>query len=261
MIAACLCFKDSAHYLDEWLRFHFVQGFRRFYLYDNESSDGWRETVAPWVDAGLVQAKSYPGRGVQSEMYDDCLNRARGEVQWLAFIDDDEFLFPSGDVTLAQALEPFGATAGVAVNWMLYGSSGIEKAEPGWVIERFTRRLVNPDPHVKCIVQPERIARSRIIGHVFDPLPGYDVVDENFRPLRDPLSATPSVSRLRINHYLMKSWEEWRARRTRPQADTGAPTPHPESDWRKWDAAWSTTEDRSALRFIDAAKSCIPTLA
>jgi hypothetical protein len=256
VLAACLCFKDSAAYLDEWLRFHFVQGFRRFYLYNNGSTDDWRQRIAGWIRGGWVVARDFPGLGVQARIYDDCLAAARGEAAWLAFLDDDEFLFPASDGSLAGVLERYGAHAGVAVSWMIYGSSGAAAAEPRWVTERFLRRAAGADNHVKCVVRPERVVRSHVIGHAFVPAGGFDIVDESGRPISEPLSPSPSAQVLRINHYMVKSWEEWRLRRSRPQADSGIPNIHPESSWRQWDEAWSSVEDRSALRFLQAMRDC-----
>jgi hypothetical protein len=255
MLAICLCFKDSAAYLDEWLRFHHVQGFRRFYLYNNESTDGWAAVVRPWVEAGLAVTKDFPGKGVQARIYDDCLAVARGEVEWLAFIDDDEFLFPTAGGQIGETLKAYAGEAGVAINWLLYGSSGAAAQDGRWVIERFTRRAKNTDPHVKCIVRPDRIERCEVIGHAFRPTAGHRVVDENFRPMDGPLSKEPSSRVLRLNHYLIKSWEEWRFRRTRPQANTGAPTTLPEATWRERDTDWSAFEDSSALRYLESMRA------
>jgi hypothetical protein len=252
MIAACLCFKDSAAYLEEWLLFHHVQGIRRFYLYDNESTDDWRPIVEPWIRRGLVEAISYPGAGIQSAVYDDCLQRARGEAEWLAFIDDDEFLFPVGGETLADALQDYGDQAGVAVAWVVYGSNGHEKNSPEWVLKRFPRSVGHADNHVKCIVRPDRVVRSVVVGHMFEVVPPFAIVDERQTSLVVPRNPNPSANRLRINHYMIKSWSEWRLRRRRPCVDTGLVAPNSESDWRGWDPLNSRVEDRGAQRFIPA---------
>jgi hypothetical protein len=250
MLALCLCFKDSAAYLEEWLLFHYIQGFRRFYLYNNESSDHWRRVVRPWVRDGLVETIDFPGTAVQAAVYEDCLQRARGKVDWLGFIDDDEFVFSATERPLSEVLKDFRGHAGVAISWVLYGSGANQRAERGWVIERFYRCNGVPDHHVKCIVRPERIQRSVNLGHQFEPVAGYIIVDENGRPMMESLNDQPSGCKLRINHYLIKSWEEWRVRRRRPQANTGQVTPHSEAQWREWDVYWSEHIDRSAQRFL-----------
>ncbi len=255
MLAACLCFKDSAAYLEEWLLFHHVQGFRRFYLYDNDSSDDWQPIVEPWIRRGLVEAISFPGLGRQTAMYNDCLERARGEVEWLAFIDDDEFLFPVNDESLTEVLHDYREHAGVAVAWVVFGSNGHERASRAWVLERFPRSVGRPDQHVKCIVRPDRVIRSSTAGHMFESVPGFSIVDERGSPLASPCHPAPSAQRLRINHYLIKSWEEWRFRRLRPSVDNGAIAPTPERAWRDTDHLNSRVEDPGARRFLPAMRA------
>lgn len=249
-IGACLCFKDSARYLHEWLLFHYVQGIRRFYLYNNESSDGWFQVVRPWLQRGLATVTDFPGKGVQAEIYDHCLAKAKGEVEWLAFIDDDEFLFPTGNESLNDVLSDYSSAAGLAVAWVLFGSGGLEKQSDDWVINRFVRSGGVADSHAKCIVRPDRVIRSLVIGHLFESAAGFQIVDENGRPVTKALNGEPSASRIRINHYLIKSWEEWRFRRQRPQANTGVATPLPEERWRAWDRDWSRVPDLSALKYL-----------
>ncbi len=198
---------------------------------------------------------NFPGLGQQQAIYDDCLRRARGEVDWLAFIDDDEFLFPAGDESLSAVLDDYTDFAGVAASWVVAGSGGRETASPGWVLERFPATSGQADQHVKCIVQPDRVSRSKQIGHMFYPARGFQIVDENKIPLSEPLNPAPSAARLRINHYLIKSWEEWRVRRARPRASTGEPSPIPESAWRTGDAHWSSVPDNTGRRFLPAMRA------
>ena len=78
--------KDEAADLEEWLQFHSGVGVDHFILYDNGSSDNFREVLAPWLGAGRVTlvdwASRTPMRGVQSQhprlqraMPLDCLYR------------------------------------------------------------------------------------------------------------------------------------------------------------------------------------------
>lgn len=250
MLAACLCFRDSSAYLHEWLLFHWVQGIERFYLFDNDSTDDFQRVLQPWIEASIVSLHPWPGLGQQQAIYDRCLALVPPEIEWLAFLDDDEFLFSPDGTSLPEALAPFQAHAGVAVSWVLYGSSGAAARTDAWVIERFIRRAPGPDPHVKCIVDPRRIVRSKVIGHMFEARRGFQIVDERGRPLSEPCHVDPSASRLRINHYLVKSWEEFAHRRARPQANTGIPSPHTLAQWRQWDRTWSEVEDPIARQYL-----------
>ncbi|MCH6255884.1 glycosyltransferase family 92 protein [Puniceicoccaceae bacterium K14] len=250
-LGVCLIFKDSAKYLEEWLLFHYVQGARKFYLYDNESQDNWRSIVQPWVKLGLVDAVTYPGYYVQQEAYCECLEKAKGEVKWLAFIDDDEFFYPEVREPLISVLNEYECHAGVAVSWILYGSGGAKEYQNEWVIKRFTNCLENPDPHVKCIVRPERVTRSICVGHMFETVGGYDIVDENYRPLTEAMNPTPTTSKLRINHYLVKSWDEWEERRNPTLAGERYVNPIPKPEWQKSDLVWSRAKDWTVLRYLE----------
>lgn len=250
-IAACLCFRDSAPYLHEWLLFHRLQGISRFYLYDNDSTDEYASVLAPWIDAGLVQCRRWPGLAQQQAIYQHCLANVDDNIDWLAFIDDDEFLFATDGQPLQHTLEHYADFAGVAVCWVLFGMNGHKAASPDWVLERFTRSAGGPDPHVKCIVRPSRIVRSTCIGHAFEPKAGFAVVDERWRPIEGPFSIEPSCDLLRINHYITRSESELLARRLmRPEANTGRVKPHTLEDWKLWDSWWTTVSNTTAAAFI-----------
>jgi hypothetical protein len=253
-IAAALIFKDSATYLDEWLRWHSHHGIERFYLYDNGSTDDWRHTIAHHIKPLHITPIAWPGACQQLTAYADALARARSEgIDWLAFLDDDEFLMPADPgTTLHEILPDYADAAGVAVPWILYGSGGQEKRTEGWVTERFLYRLSWPDDHVKCIVQPRHIVAPLVSGHQFQTHPGGPhMVTEDHALIDTPHATSPTAERLRLHHYLVKSWDEWRIRRSRPSVD-GYTEEHSEVTWRIWDREWSVMYDPAALEHVRA---------
>lgn len=253
-LAACLVFRNAAPYLREWLLFHLAVGFERFFLYNNDSTDDFATVLEPFRarratdEPPVVELIAWPGYYQQEPIYNDCLRRA-AEVPWLAFIDDDEFLYPNTDEELPRVLDSYRDFAGVAVCWRLYGSSGRIYREDAPVLERFTKRAKLADPHVKCIVQPSRVLRAVCGGHQFAPKPGYAVVDETGLPLDAPFSPRPSAERLRVNHYVVKSIEELVVRRTSRDIGHGDQAKLSLTDWLRLDRQWNETEDASATRF------------
>jgi len=257
MLAACLAFRNAAPYLREWLLFHLVVGFEKFYLYDNDSTDNWRdvvESVNRITKTGqpVVEAIAWPGYFQQNAIYDDCIKRAKNEVKWLAFIDDDEFLYPSADDRLVDILDHFDEFAGVAACWYLFGSSGNIYAADGLITERFTRRCALPDQHVKCVVQPARVIRAIAGGHQFEPAPGFAMVDENKNLMSGALTSAPTANLLRVNHYLVKSIEELVERRTSRDIGYGDKLKLPLVEWIRLDRGWNQVEDRTASRYHTA---------
>ena len=46
-LAVVAIFKNEGRYLDEWLAYHLLAGVEHFYLYNNDSSDNYKEVLAP----------------------------------------------------------------------------------------------------------------------------------------------------------------------------------------------------------------------
>lgn len=260
-MAACLCFKDSASYLAEWLAFYRAIGVERFYLYDNGSTDEYRPVVQPYIDRRLAVLTKWPGVRQQTAIYQHCLDRGKTEAHWIAFMDDDEFLWPVVDPDLKTAMQRYSAYAGVAACWHLYGSSHHEKRPKGLVIENYTWRTWPPtSSHVKCVVSPQRVIAPLYVGHAFTCAPGYHMVDEHGRPISSAETPRHSGDFLRVNHYATKSLEELKVRRTRPRADNGQVTEHSMSQWEQWAHEWNQVQDQGILRFAPTVKTIMAEL-
>ncbi|HEU5081509.1 MAG TPA: glycosyltransferase family 92 protein [Opitutaceae bacterium] len=253
-LAACLCFKNSAAYLAEWLAYHHALGVEHFFLYDNGSTDDYLRVIEPFAKRGLITLTRWPGKAQQEFIYQNCLIQARDRVEWVAFLDDDEFLNPIIDPDIPTALKRFEAHAGVAVSWFLFGSSGHERRPQGLVIENFTGRATAPDKHVKCVVRPDRVKGPLYIGHVFVCEPGFTVVDEHGRTVSECPHGFASGDILRVNHYATKSIEEVRERRSQPRADNGQISEHSLAMWIQWAREWNETKDETILRFVPAVR-------
>ena len=53
-LAFVLIAKNEASYIKEWLDFHIKQGVTNFIIYDNESTDNFREVLQPYIESGIV---------------------------------------------------------------------------------------------------------------------------------------------------------------------------------------------------------------
>jgi len=221
-LAICAIFRDEAPYLREWIEFHKLVGAERFFLYDNESSDGSREIVESYPEVIAYDWPLHPG---QMPAYNDCLHRHRDDARWIAFIDIDEFLFSPTGRPLPEVLREFEDFPGIGVNWAVFGTSGHVKKPDGLVIESYTQIWRNPKARrkIKSIMDPKRV--------VFVDNPHYGwyldgfAVDENKQPIEGPdFAHTEVTSRflLQVNHYWTKSEEEFREKLGRAQSHTGA---------------------------------------
>jgi glycosyltransferase involved in cell wall biosynthesis len=225
-LAICAIAKNEGPYFKEWIEWHHKLGVEKFYIYDNESTDDTKEILAPYMESGLVEYTFFPGERRQLAAYDDCLEKRRLEAHWIAVIDLDEFIAPIKDKTIPDFLKRFENFPAVEINWLVYGSGGAKEKQPGTVMERFKHHSVlnhTLNRHVKSIIDPRRIfgligchEAARISGNAADS--HGKPVKRNFR------EREPQQDVIRINHYAVRSFEEFIEKQARGRASGKART-------------------------------------
>lgn len=219
-LAVCAIAKNEGPYFEEWIAWHRAQGVEKFYIYDNESTDDTRLILEPYVAEGVVEYNYWPGRRQQLTVYDDCIERHRLDVRWLAFIDLDEFLVPVRDGSVVEFLRGMEGFASVEVNWLVYGSGGARERRDGGVMERFRAHSLPEhrlNRHVKSIVDPRRVA-CMTGCHEAARMRGRSATPDGM-PVRASFNHRgPQHDVIRVNHYAVKSYEEFLAKRARGRA-------------------------------------------
>lgn len=221
-LAVCSIAKNEGPYFKEWIDWHRSKGVEKFYIYDNESTDCTKEVLAPYIEAGIVEYTYFPGQKQQLAAYDDCFERHRLDTRWLAVIDLDEFIVPIKDKSIPDFLRRMENFAVVEINWLVYGSGGAKTKEPGSVMERFRKHSL-PDHRLntqsKSIADPRRVCTmtgcheaARISGHAGD--------SHGNRITKHSGDRKPQHDVIRINHYAVKSYEEFLGKRARGRART-----------------------------------------
>lgn len=219
-LAVCAIAKNEGPYFKEWIDWHRQQGVEKFYIYDNESTDGTEEVLAPYVESGLVEYIYFPGYRKQLAAYDDCLEKYRWDARWIAFIDLDEFIVPIKNQSVPDFLREFEGFPAVEVNWLIYGSGGAKKRVPGTMMERFKHHS-QPEHylnrHVKSIVDTRKV--YNMIGcHEAARIEGY-AADSHGNPIKKHFrEREPQQDVIRINHYAVRSFEEFLEKQNRGRA-------------------------------------------
>ncbi len=219
-------FKNEYPYIIEWLAFHRLVGFDQFIIADNMSDDGSSELLIALHDAGLIKRIEYPSlgdKGPQVPAYNSMLKSMDGKVDLLAFIDADEFIVPAEGKSIRQYLKPLVADASVgavAVNWAIYGSSGEQEYREAPVTQRFTQRARKDsgvNRHIKSFVKPS-FCQYMINPHKVVLKKG-DYVKANGERFQfsehneHGCSSSVDWSPMRINHYVIKSLDEFTHRK------------------------------------------------
>lgn len=211
-LALCAIFQNDAPFLVEWIEFHKLVGVQHFYLYNNYSTDNYKEVLAPYVKQGLVEVIywPYPNENIrlfgktQIDAYNAGIKRAKDKAKWLIFIDTDEFLFPTVASKIQDELRNYENFGGVAVNWLMFGTSGIAQV-PGnkFQIEALTWRAVDDyrfNHNCKSIVRPDRVNKC-LNPHCFSYKNNYFCVNTAGQTYNKITADTVVIDKLRINHY------------------------------------------------------------
>lgn len=204
--------RNRNKYIIEWIAFHLAVGFNQFYIYCHKTDDGMTETL-------LRMSEKYPIEVFTMEMndfpqliaYQHAYANYGSSVDWMAFIDGDEFLFTTESENISQALSLFdnAPISALGAFWKCYGSNGHILDPEGLVIENYPLHsgddfLVNR--HIKSIVK----GGGNIIpirSHLFETQNG--TFDENMRFINHGWmkELEPTYKYLRINHYVHQSKE------------------------------------------------------
>jgi len=224
-LSICAIFYNEATYIREWVEFHRIVGVERFFLYDHKSTDDWRDVLSDHIESGEVIVHDWPVDPGQVEAYEDCIGRHGADSRWIAFIDIDEFLFSPTGEPVPDVLRDYEEFPAVGVNWRIFGSSGHRRRPEGLVTESYLHFSRNPRSRrtIKSIADPSRVARA-VTGHYFEYRDGAPAVDELKRPITGPdfaFTESMAMDRLRLNHYAIKSEEEFARKLARVRADTG----------------------------------------
>ena len=207
----------------EWIEYHRLVGVDHFYIYDNESTDGLKEKLTPYIDKGVVTYIYYPGKAMQDKSINDAIKNYAYDTKYLAVIDGDEYIVPMEEGRLLPELldeiietyhksiyHPGGFAGGIGINWRDYGTSGHKTKVDGLVIENYLQRAEDDyyqNVHIKTIYNP------RVVSYVDNPhnghyRDGYYTISENGSLIPFLYFYDGQCKKLRINHYFSKSEEQ-----------------------------------------------------
>ncbi len=140
------------------------------------------------------------------------------------FIDIDEFMIPLEKETLQTFLKDFEKFGGVEIDMIKYGSGGAINKTEGLVIERFKSHDSYHDyleiGHVKSIINPRRafsMDNSHLGLYFFGE---YAVNSDEEKNKNGLLKRRPKYDKIRYNHYMTKSFEEFSKRMKQPRASS-----------------------------------------
>ena len=218
-VAVAAIMKNEGHYIKEWLDYHLLAGVDHFYIYDNDSSDNQEEILQPYINKGFVTYKIFPGENNQKAAYHDAVRNFKLQCRYMAFIDGDEFIYTKNGKSISEVTDEIllnkKSAGGLCIHWHCFGSNNLEKADYSrGVLERFTRRAPDNYEHnsgCKAVTNPRKI---KIVTDPHCPsyFEGYHAINEK-GDLSNGHNYPASTEKILINHYCVKSKEEYVTRK------------------------------------------------
>jgi hypothetical protein len=214
-ISVCAIFKNEAPYLKEWIDYHLGIGVDHFYLYNNESDDGYEGVLQPYIDAGIVQVTFWPnlwkdryfGWSCQPFSFQHCVDNYREETEWFCFIDTDEFIVPMEEKSLKKCLKKhYSKAEAIWAHWRCFGTSFLN-VPPGEGILQHLILCSKKDNWWNLI--GKTLARSEAIQSIAKNSTDPHFVDLKYGSYWNGggtkgLSPTHQDKYLRVNHYIFR---------------------------------------------------------
>lgn len=204
-VAICAVIKDEHLYLKEWLDYHFAIGVTEIHLYEDEGSLSHYGICKEYRNVFLHSLLEFIGDRFngsikQGELYNRFIKTYKDEVDYVFFIDLDEFVAFDKGYTLSDLMNLCHEDGAVLLPWKMYGANGLIENPTRKVVETFRKpvRLSRKDTHMpyKSFVYLKNDNRGNFMSthhrHALALIPRLD-----------------TKTWYRLNHYVTKSWDEW----------------------------------------------------
>ena len=269
ILGACTIQRNRGRWLTEWVAFHHIVGIKKFYIYLHKCTDNSIEIIQQLQKNFDINCFTVPDETWRPQLvcYQHAYQEFGHHIDWMSFIDGDEFLFPTKTELLAEVIKDFQyeKLSALGVWWACYGSSGHISEPNGLIIENYQHRPpldIEYNRHIKSIVRGHQ-GSSFSIGpnaHIFNTI--YGTKDENMRAIE--FGFTPEIkttyNKLRINHYVCQSQQYFKEfKQNSGAADAGPLAIRPDEWWIKHDR--NDEKDDSILKFLPKLQLLIDQLA
>ena len=229
-ICVFACAKNEELYISEWIYYHLKLGFDKIIIYDTSEDYSLEKTNFNFNDKIEIHHKPNKGKPFKHELkIDEWIENEKiiDRFKYVAIIDIDEFIVLKQHNNIKDFLKFIDLKNGcLGINWRLFGSNNHNEYTSSLVLNRFTKCSKTLNNHVKCISILQDIERHDCCPHHPVLINGtqinekgkelYKIQNETFKhPIDGNTSCFqmyPTSEYIQINHYSIKSMEEFNKR-------------------------------------------------
>jgi hypothetical protein len=257
-LAACAIVKDEPD-ISEWVAYQIAVGVEHVRIYDNGSAVPVAKILRNWIADGKVSVEMAPGRDQQFRCYRHFMGEGRS--RWVAFLDADEFPLCDQD-DLKRYVAAYEQYGGLALAWRVFGSNGHVERPKGLVIESYDKTsegLINTKPGsaefwplYKTIAQPEYVIDCQNSHYMLYRTGKHAVNEKGVR--MPPYQRGPvTADSIQMNHYMLKSEEDWRLKVSRGRLRIDTPRKTEERNYLE--TLCNTAVDTRIQRFVPTVRA------
>lgn len=133
--------RNEADYLVEWVAWNIFIGFDKVVVYTNHNTDSTLTVLEALQLYGVVEYQElFPTENDKPQMLafrEGIKWLEKHKPKWVSCLDPDEFICLKKDRNIDEYLLRFPDADAIAINWKIFGSSGIKHKGKGLTIERF----------------------------------------------------------------------------------------------------------------------------
>jgi hypothetical protein len=270
--------RDEEHSIQEWLTFHYIQGFEQFVIVLHKCGDKTEERIRALPFADNIRIHKIVGNPVQPQMstFVWIAENYGHTTEWLMFCDGDEYSFCPDTDDFREVLADYEDFGGLFLNWLEYGHCNQIGRPDKLCIETYTKRAAADSwwhASGKSIVKPKELLRPYAPTSESDPL-GYSFLSPHMFKTAKPTVHTDFVpvsyqhwwcsehichDVARCNHYRYRSLADWYVRVRRGNCnDSHIKDAYDENTECSWQQGgnWQI-EDTSAVRFASRVKEVL----
>jgi hypothetical protein len=153
--------RDEKH-IREWAAHHLLLGFSKIIIFDHKSSIPLKEVFKNFDKrVKIIDASTVEG-AIKMNLMNKAAKIGRFlKMDWIIYLDADEFIILNKNIIgIKHLLSVYNHADSLGLNWLMFGSSCLEKDPDGLILENYTKSDTALNDHLKSFTRPNKIINS-----------------------------------------------------------------------------------------------------